>query len=86
MSVCEGYELLRGEVTVSKTLKEKGLKMKQFLAAVVVLSLFLLGMVGCAEKATVTKETKVSTPGGTTKVAVEREVKHTGDNPPAAQR
>lgn len=60
--------------------------MKQFLAAVVVLSLFLLGMVGCAEKATVTKETKVSTPGGTTKVTVEKEIKQTGDNPPAAQR
>jgi hypothetical protein len=60
--------------------------MKQFLAAVVILSLFILGMVGCAEKATITKETKVSTPGGTTKVTVEKEIKKTGDNPPAAQR
>jgi hypothetical protein len=60
--------------------------MKQFIAAVVVLSLFLLGMVGCADKATVTKETKISTPGGTTTVTVEEEIKKSGENPPPAQR
>lgn len=60
--------------------------MKQFLATVLGLSLFSLGFVGCADKATVTKETKVSTPGGTTTVTVEKEVKKTGDNPPPAQR
>ena len=60
--------------------------MKLFFASVFVLSSFALGVVGCAEKATVTKETKVSTPGGTTTVTVEEEVKKTGENPPSAQR
>jgi hypothetical protein len=60
--------------------------MKQFLASVLVLGTFSLGIVGCAEKATVTEETKVSTPGGTTTVTVEKEVKKTGDNPPPAPR
>ena len=59
--------------------------MKQFLASVLVLSVFSLGVVGCADKATVTKETKVSTPGGTTTVTKQKEVKQTGDNPPHAQ-
>jgi hypothetical protein len=59
--------------------------MKQFLASVLIMSVFSLGMVGCADKASVTKETKVSTPGGTTTVTVEKEVKKTGDNPPPAQ-
>ena len=60
--------------------------MKQLLASVLVLSLFSLGVVGCADKATITKETKVSTPGGTTTVTIEEEVKKTGDNPPPAQK
>ena len=60
--------------------------MKLFFASVFVLSSFALSFVGCAEKATVTKETKISTPGGTTTVTVEEEVKKTGENPPSAQR
>ena len=60
--------------------------MKQFLASVLILSAFLLGIVGCGEKATMTKETKVSTPGGTTTVTEEKEVKQTGDNPPPVQK
>jgi hypothetical protein len=60
--------------------------MKQFFASVLVLSLFSAVMVGCAEKSSSTTETKVSTPGGTTTVTVEKEVKQTGDNPPPAQR
>jgi hypothetical protein len=60
--------------------------MKQFLASVLVLSVFSLGIVGCADKATVTKETKVSTPGGTTTVTEEKQVKQTGDNPPPVQK
>ena len=59
--------------------------MKQLLATVLGLSLLSLGIFGCADKATITKETKVSTPGGTTTVTVEKEVKKTGDNPPPAQ-
>ncbi len=60
--------------------------MKQLFASVLVLSLFSTVMVGCAEKSSSTTETKVSTPGGTTTVTVEKEVKQTGDNPPPAQR
>jgi hypothetical protein len=60
--------------------------MKQFLASVLVVSLFSLGVVGCADKATVTKETKVSTPGGTTTFTEEKQVKQTGDNPPPVQK
>jgi hypothetical protein len=60
--------------------------MKQFFASVLVLSVFSLGIVGCAEKATVTKETKVTTPGGTTTFTEEKQVKQTGDNPPPMQK
>lgn len=57
--------------------------MKRFLALVLVLSLFSLGAVGCAEKSSATREVKVSTPGGTTTVKVEKEVTKTGENPPS---
>ena len=60
--------------------------MKLFFASVAVLCLFSFGMVGCAEKASVTEETKVSTPGGTTTTTVTKEVEKTGDNPPSEQR
>jgi hypothetical protein len=60
--------------------------MKQFLASILALSVFSLGIVGCADKATMTKETKVSTPGGTTTVTEQKEVKQTGDNPPPVQK
>jgi hypothetical protein len=49
------------------------------------LSLVSLSTCGCGEKTSSTKETKVSTPGGTTTVTVEKEVEKTGDNPPAEQ-
>jgi hypothetical protein len=60
--------------------------MKQLFTLVLVMSVFSLGVVGCAEKATVTKETKVSTPGGTTTVTEEKQVKQTGDNPPPVKK
>lgn len=56
--------------------------MKQFLSSALILSSISLGIIGCAHEATITEETKVSTPGGTTTVTVEKEVKKTGDNPP----
>jgi len=43
-------------------------------------------MVGCAEKATTTKETTVSTPEGETNVKVTEEVTQSGENPPPAQQ
>ena len=43
-----------------------------------------VGFMGCAEKSSVEKKTEVTTPGGTTEVKSETEVKKTGDNPPPA--
>jgi hypothetical protein len=58
--------------------------MKNLFFSLFVLSLFTV--VGCGEKTSTTKETTVSTPGGTTTVTTEKEVEKTGDNPPAAQQ
>jgi hypothetical protein len=43
-----------------------------------------LGLIGCSKTASTKQETKITTPGGTTTVTTEREVKKTGDNPPPA--
>ncbi len=59
--------------------------MKKSLISTFGLGLLAVAMVGCGEKTSTTKETKVSTPGGTTTVTVEKEVEKTGDNPPAEQ-
>lgn len=59
--------------------------MKLFLASALLLGLFSLGTVGCAQKSSVTEETKVSTPDGTTTTTVTKEVERTGDNPPSEQ-
>jgi len=44
-----------------------------------------LGVAGCTEtrKSSAKQETKIATPGGTTTITTEKEVKKTGDNPPA---
>ena len=57
--------------------------MKLFFASVLVLSMFSLGIVGCSEKSSATKEVEVTTPAGTTTVTVEKEVETTGENPPS---
>ena len=57
--------------------------MKRMLSLVMVLSLFSLGFVGCAEKSSTTKETEVSTPEGSTTVTEEKTVEKEGDNPPS---
>jgi hypothetical protein len=59
--------------------------MKRILSSVVMLGLLSVSVLGCAEKASTTEETKVTTPGGTTTVTVEKEVAKTGDNPPPAK-
>jgi len=59
--------------------------MRLFLASLLVLSMFSLGAVGCAEKSSTTEEMKVSTPDGSTTDTVEKEVKKTGENPPSEQ-
>ena len=42
-----------------------------------------IGMVGCTEEASVTKETDIKAPGGTTKVTEKTSVDKSGQNPPA---
>ena len=62
--------------------------MKRVIAGTVFASLVSIGMVGCTDttKSSVKQETKVSTPGGTTTTTTttERDVKKTGDHPPAS--
>lgn len=56
--------------------------MKRFLLATAVICGLALGITGCAEKSTSTTEKTITTPGGTTKVKEEVEIKKTGENPP----
>jgi hypothetical protein len=62
----------------------KLLKMKQMITATLVVTLVSIGLLGCGEqtKSTIKQETKISTPGGTTTITTERDVKKTGDSPP----
>ena len=64
--------------------QRKVLNMKRLIAAALIVSVASIGMVGCTEKKSSTKqEMKITTPGGTTTITTEKEVKKTGDNPPA---
>jgi ABC-type glycerol-3-phosphate transport system substrate-binding protein len=56
--------------------------MKRLITATVIV--VSLGLIGCSKTASTKQETKITTPGGTTTVTTEREVKKTGDNPPPA--
>lgn len=58
--------------------------MKSVVKATVVAALVSIVMVGCTEKSksSTTQETKIASPGGTTTITVEKEVKTTGKNPP----
>ncbi|MEK6261650.1 MAG: hypothetical protein AABP62_23875 [Planctomycetota bacterium] len=56
--------------------------MKRVIAATLIASLVLIGIVGCPAKSSTKQETKITTPGGTTTITTEKEVKKTGDNPP----
>jgi hypothetical protein len=58
--------------------------MKRLFALLVGVS--LIGFVGCAEKASTKTQTTTSGQGGTTTVTSEKEVKTTGENPPAPAR
>src|SRR5688572_15467197 len=63
----------------------KGQLMRRILASALVLGIFsTVGLIGCGDEASVTKETEVSTPGGTTTTKTEKSVETTGDNPPPA--
>jgi hypothetical protein len=47
--------------------------MKQFLASVLVLSMFFAATVGCVERSSTTKETEVSTPAETTTIITQQQ-------------
>ena len=62
--------------------------MNRMFVATVLASLVSIGMAGCSEATNPTKsstkqETTISTPGGTTTITTERDIKKTGDKPPA---
>jgi hypothetical protein len=60
--------------------------MKRIACAALILSLFSIGMLGCAKDESSTKtETVTTTPGGKTTTTTEKDVKQTGDNPPPAR-
>lgn len=46
--------------------------------------LFVAVLAGCTDTASVSQETKTSTPGGTTTTTVEKRVDQSGSNPPPA--
>lgn len=58
--------------------------MKHLIAAMLITGLASTCLVGCsgANDAKSTQETTISTPGGTTKITIQKEVETTGDNPP----
>jgi hypothetical protein len=56
--------------------------MKRWIALLLALSLVPCGFCGCGDTTKVTKEKKVETPGGSTTVKTETEVKKTGEDPP----
>jgi hypothetical protein len=70
---CVSYQL-------SRHVRKKA--MKKLIASALILAVASLGAAGCAEKSETKSETKISTPGGTTTIKTEKEVKKTGDNPP----
>lgn len=57
--------------------------MKRMIAATLIASVVSIGIVGCPAKTSTKQEMKITTPGGTTTITTEKEVKKSGDNPPA---
>ena len=57
--------------------------MKRAIAATLIVSVVSIGLIGCTEKSSVKQETKIKTPSGTTTITTEKEIKKTGNNPPA---
>ena len=60
--------------------------MNRIIAATLIAGLVSISLSGCSEtaKSSTKQETKIATPGGTTTITTEREVKKTGEHPPAA--
>lgn len=61
--------------------------MKRVTGPTLVASLILGGLAGCGEQASSStkQETKISTPAGTTTITVDKEVRKSGDEPPAVK-
>ncbi len=59
--------------------------MKRIVVATLIIGMASIGMTGCTKttKSTAKQETKIATPGGTTTITTEKEIKKSGDNPPA---
>ena len=58
--------------------------MIRVITATLIAGVVSISMIGCTEKKSSTKqEMKITTPGGTTTITTEKEVKKTGENPPA---
>jgi hypothetical protein len=58
--------------------------MKRLTACLICAALLPFSLAGCADKAEVKTEKKVTTPGGTTTTTDTKKVEKTGDNPPPA--
>lgn len=56
--------------------------MKRCIVGLLASALLAAGVAGCGERIATKKETKITTPGGTTTITTEKEVKKTGDHPP----
>jgi hypothetical protein len=61
------------------------LNVKRIVVALLISGMLSIGILGCAEKSSTKTETRVKTPGGTTTITIEKEVKKTGENPPPAR-
>ncbi|MFN0017633.1 MAG: hypothetical protein ACKVP0_05190 [Pirellulaceae bacterium] len=59
--------------------------MKRLFFGTMILGILLVGFAGCDNTSTVKEQRTVTTPGGTTTVTTEQEVKKTGDNPPSVR-
>lgn len=57
----------------------------RFLIAMTLTGLLGSGLLGCSDtKSSVKQETEIQTPNGKTTITTEKEIKKSGDNPPAA--
>ena len=56
--------------------------MRRILAAILIVSISSLGLVGCGETSSTKTETTTKAPGGKTTTTEETKVKESGKNPP----
>ncbi len=59
--------------------------MKRTVCTALLLTMLSGGLVGCGEKTSTKTETEITSPGGKTTITTEKDVKQTGENPPAAR-